>query len=224
MIPRTLEPEVMDTREEAVDYNSMVHSEVNRRFVDQFINALQAAGLNADGKILDVGTGTALIPIELCGRGDYQLTAIDLAGEMLKVGDQNVSAAGLSVRIKLELIDAKQMPYADDCFDAVMSNSIIHHIPSPQECMREMVRVLRSGGLMFVRDLLRPDDVETLEHIVETYAGDENPHQKQMFRDSLHAALTLNDVRDMLREFKLPEDWVTQTTDRHWTIQGVLNY
>ena len=222
MIPRTLEPEVMDTREEAVDYDSMDHSEVNRRFVDQFITALEAAGLSSDAKILDVGTGTALIPIELCGRGDYQVTAIDLATEMLKVGEQNVVAKNLAGRINLELVDAKQMRYADNSFDAVMSNSIIHHIPNPHECMSEMVRVLRPGGLMFVRDLMRPDDVETLDNIVQTYAGDENEHQQKMFRESLHAALTLDDVREVLAQYNLPADWATQTTDRHWTVHGVL--
>jgi len=223
MIPRTLESEVMDTREEAVDYNSMNHSEVNRRFVDQFINVLQTAELSSEASILDVGTGTALIPIELCGRGEYQVTAIDLANEMLKVGQQNVAANSLTDRVTLALIDAKQMPYEDDSFDAVMSNSIIHHIPNPRDSMAEMIRVLRPGGLMFVRDLMRPDDVETLEHIVQTYAGDENQHQQQMFRDSLHAALTLDEIRNILREFNLPEDWATKTTDRHWTIHGVLN-
>ena len=37
MLPRTLEPEVMDTREEAVDYDSMDHSGVNRVFVDDLV-------------------------------------------------------------------------------------------------------------------------------------------------------------------------------------------
>ena len=73
MLPRTLEPEVMDTREEAVDYDSMDHSGVNRVFVDDLLTANQAAGFDADSlteplRILDVGTGTAQIPIELCRR------------------------------------------------------------------------------------------------------------------------------------------------------------
>ena len=45
MLPRVLEPEVMDTVAEAVDYNSMDHSEVNRLFVDNFLDALKTCGL-----------------------------------------------------------------------------------------------------------------------------------------------------------------------------------
>jgi hypothetical protein len=41
-----------------------------------------------------------------------------------------------------------------------------------------------------------------------------------MFADSLHAALTLEEVRELLDELQLPAEWVTQTSDRHWTIAG----
>ena len=58
-----------------------------------------------------------------------------------------------------------------------------------------MRRVLRPGGLLFVRDLLRPKTADEVEHLVATYAGDETPQQRQLFRQSLHAALTLDELR-----------------------------
>ena len=223
MLPRVLEPEVMDSEAEAVDYDSMDHSEVNRRFVDQLLEC----GTESEKltqvplRLLDVGTGTALIPLELCGRTfPVHVTGIDLAGHMLQLGQRHVIQAGLQSRIKLEQVDAKQLPYANGSFNWVISNSIVHHIPDPLPVIREMVRVLGSGGLLFVRDLLRPVDLATLKHLVQTYAGDANAHQQQMFDDSLHAALTLDEVRCLLKEVDLPETWVTQTTDRHWTICG----
>jgi len=117
-------------------------------------------------------------------------------------------------------MDAKSLPYADAAFDAVISNSIIHHIPEPRSAFREMVRVLRPGGALFIRDLLRPRDLETLEAIVATYAGQANDRQQRMFHDSLHAALSLDEVRALLRDAGLASDWVGQTSDRHWTICG----
>ena len=224
MLSRVLEPEVMDTVLEAVDYDSMDHSEVNRRFVDQLLEQrLPTEGLSLDRplRVLDVGTGTALIPIELCGRDvSTHTTAVDLAAYMLQVGQRNVIREGLQSRIKLEHLDAKDLPYASGSFEWVISNSIIHHIPEPLSCLREMARVVAPGGLLFVRDLLRPQDFSTLKHLVETYAAGANAHQQQMFGDSLRAALTLEEVREMLDTLNLPADWVTQTTDRHWTICG----
>lgn len=223
MLPRTLEPEVMDTREEAVDYDAMDHSQVNRAFVDDFLAAVRAgrSELPRSLAILDCGTGTALIPIELCRRGvAWRITAVDLAAEMLQVARRNVDAAGLAKRIALQRVDAKRMPFPDGTFDAVMSNSIVHHIPEPRLVLAEMHRVLRPGGLLFARDLLRPEDVGTVERLVDAYAGDANAHQRSMFRASLCAALTLQEVRDLLVELKLPPQWAQQTSDRHWTICG----
>lgn len=227
MLPRTLEPEVMDTSREAVDYDAMNHSEVNLAFVADLLAAAagEIDGTHFDGsdspRVLDVGTGTAQIPVELCRRSESsQVTGIDLAGEMLKLGRLNIEHAGLANRIRLEQVDAKQMPFTDASFDAVISNSIVHHIPEPIKVLAEMLRLLRPGGLLFVRDLMRPPDAETVEQIVQSYAGNENPHQQKMFRESLHAALTLEEIRGLLLDLHVPPNWAEQTTDRHWTISG----
>jgi ubiquinone/menaquinone biosynthesis C-methylase UbiE len=218
MLSRVLEPEVMDSVEEARDYDAMDHSAVNRLFVTDFL-----ACWRGDGPILDVGTGTAQIPIELCRQSPQaQVTAIDLAEHMLALGRENVRRAGLADRIKLERIDAKRMPYPSAAFAAVISNSIVHHIPEPKQVFAEMVRVTRPGGVLFVRDLLRPPDQPTLDQIVHTYAGDANAHQQKMFADSLHAALGLPELREMIASLGLDPDHARQTSDRHWTLQTTL--
>lgn len=229
MLDRILEPEVMDRLEEAFDYDSMDHSHVNRVFVDDLLLAARSLGFadleDLEGespRILDVGTGTALIPIEYCKRNlNGDIWACDLAVEMLRLAEINTRKAGLSGRIMLAHTDAKCLEFEDGNFDCVMSNSIIHHIPEPTSCLREMLRVLRPGGLLFVRDLARPDSADEIEHIVATYAGDENERQQQLFRQSLHAALTVSEVQALLAEFEWPADSVRLTSDRHWTIAGV---
>src|SRR5690606_11380241 len=132
MLPRILEPEVMDTPDEARDYDAMDHGDVNRRFVDDLFAAAgilvhasseahPPAGFERLGRpphVLDVGTGTALIPLELARRGiDCRITAVDLAGEMLELARRNVARAGQAECIALERIDAKSLPYAAGRFD-----------------------------------------------------------------------------------------------------------
>ena len=229
----------MDTEQEAVDYDAMDHRAVNRVFVDDFLRTfggtnferratvpLPEGELRALGQILDIGTGTAQIPIELLRRPVAKflsVTAVDRAAHMLRIAAGNVLAAGLVGRIHLELADAKRLPHPSGRFIAVMSNSIIHHIPEPLDALSEMVRVLsRQGGNLFVRDLVRPDDYAAVDRLVETYAGDANGRQQAMFRASLCAALTLDEVRDLLRKLNLPVEWAGQTSDRHWTISNRL--
>ena len=213
MLPRVLEPEVMDSAEEARDYDAMDHSQVNRVFVADFLSFWPGSGT-----ILDLGTGTAQIPIELCRQHPtIQVVAVDLAEHMLKVAADNVRRAGLDQRIQLKRIDAKELPWTEHSFTAVISNSIVHHIPRPELVLAEMVRVLNPGGALFIRDLLRPEDDAAVRNLVQTYAGDANAHQQKMFDDSLRAALTLAEVRAMVQDLEFDPATVKQTTDRHWT-------
>ena len=226
MIPRQLEPEVMDTRAEAVDYDAMDHSEVNRQFAESLLPLLTAcqqqqasAGNTQPIRLLDLGTGTALIPIEICQRISLlQIIATDLAAEMLKVAQQNIQRAGLDKSILLEHADAKLLPCENQSFDGVISNSLIHHIPEPQLVFAEIKRVIKPGGFLFLRDLLRPDSHAELDRLVTLYAADANSHQRQMFQASLHAALTLHEVKALLQHCDWPEAAVQITSDRHWTV------
>jgi ubiquinone/menaquinone biosynthesis C-methylase UbiE len=219
LIPRILETEVMDTLEEAEGYDAMDHREVNARFVDDLLAALPDSVERRRLQVLDSGTGTALIPIEILKRrNDLRIVAVDMAENMLAIARKNVCAAGLEAAITLESADAKALPYTDATFDAVISNSIVHHIPRPVEALREMRRVLKPGGLLFVRDLLRPDDDRGVEELVSRYAADADAAQRGMFRDSLRAALTLPEVQSLLREIGFDTAAVRQTSDRHWTI------
>ncbi len=213
MLPRVLEPELMDTEEEADEYDRMDHSEVNRRFVSDFLAVHQAGW-----KILDIGTGTAQIPIELCRQEKRAIViSVDAAEEMLRRAAENVAGAGLVGRIHLELVDGKSLPYDDRSFPAVISNSIVHHIPEPRRVLAEMLRVLAPGGTLFVRDLVRPSDDATVNHLVQTYAAGATATQRSLFDASLRAALTLDEVRGLIQGFGLPPNGAAQTSDRHWT-------
>src|SRR4051794_41196439 len=110
MLSRVLEPEAMDTPEEASDYDGMDHAGVNARFVADF---LRAHGPCRGGEVVDVGTGPARIPIALC-RADpkARVLGVDLAGPMLERAARNVEAEGLADRIRLAEGDAKALVLA----------------------------------------------------------------------------------------------------------------
>lgn len=221
---RVLEPEVMDTEAEARDYDAMDHSSVNERFCADLLAIDSAIG----PRVLDVGTGTALIPIELCKRDpSVHVVAIDLAEHMIALGKKNVKAAGLQDRILLDKVDAKRMPYADASFMATISNSIVHHIPDPKRVLAEMFRVTAPGGIIFVRDLHRPIDDRETDRLVTLYGGvapsdpakqESFEHQRDLFRASLKAALTVPEVAELAAETGMSSASIQMTSDRHWTL------
>jgi ubiquinone/menaquinone biosynthesis C-methylase UbiE len=150
-----------------------------------------------------------------------RVVAVDAAHHMIELASSNICRAGLAERIRVELADAKRLPHADGAFDAVISNSIVHHIPRPESVLAEMVRVTAPGGGLFVRDLVRPESDAALRHLVKQYASDANEHQRQMFADSLHAALTLDEIRELVKKLGFPPLGVQMTSDRHWTWAAV---
>jgi ubiquinone/menaquinone biosynthesis C-methylase UbiE len=235
MLERTLEPEVMDSVQDALEYNRMDHSAVNALFVDEFLQFLTLHGKRlrtADdpsfddledkseiiASLLDMGTGNALIPIELCKRDpEIRVMAIDMAASMLDVAIQNVDIAGFRNEIQLTQADAKDTGFEDEMFDAVVSNSIIHHIPEPATAIAEMLRTTREGGVIFVRDLMRPESEAKVEELVQAYAGDESDYCRRLFGESLHASLSLEEMRNLIAEFDISPEKVSATSDRHWT-------
>ena len=212
---RILEPEVMDTCEEAEAYDAMDHTAVNIAFVERVVEL----GAN-QGHFLDLGTGPAQIPILLAQRcPKIRITGIDLSVNMLTLGEQHVAEAGLADRIALEYVDAKDLPYPDQSFDGVISNSIIHHLPDPLTAFREISRVVRPDGLILIRDLMRPDTPQAAQALVDCYAADDTPYQKKLFYDSFLAALTIPEIEVMLAQTGLTDAIVVQSSDRHWSVE-----
>jgi ubiquinone/menaquinone biosynthesis C-methylase UbiE len=215
MLTRILEPEVMDTDQDAREYDAMDHAAVNAQFVTDLLRALEDLPFL---RVLDLGAGTAQIPIELCRRAAHiHVTAVDAAESMLGLAAENIAAADLDDRIEPVMADAKVLPFKPGRFPVVISNSILHHIAEPQQVIAEALRVAEPGGLQFHRDLCRPDDDAQLNRLVLTYAGAATPYQQKLFADSLRAALTLSEMRELVATFGIASDTVHMTSDRHWT-------
>ncbi len=205
----------MDTQEAAEAYDAIQHGEVDDAFVTRAI----ALGANT-GRFIDVGTGPAQIPILLTQRcPNIHITAIDLSEEMLKIAKQRIADADLTDCITLERVDAKALPYPDNTFDGLISNSIVHHIHDAVRVLHEMARVVKPTGAVLIRDLIRPETPADAQAFVDRYAAGDTPEQQKLYYDSFLAAFTLAEVDEMLAQIDMPGAVVVQSTDRHWSIE-----
>jgi ubiquinone/menaquinone biosynthesis C-methylase UbiE len=221
MLERVLEPEVMDDPREARLYDAMDHRKVNLHFLQDFLSDFPSVKSTAC-QILDCGTGTAHIPILFCQElPTLSILACDAAASMLDIAQRNVAAAGLQARIRCQQENATQLGFDAARFDAVISNSLIHHLAHPDFAISEMARVVKPGGFLFVRDLLRPQSVDQIEHLVQLHAGAEPTDSQQLLRQSLAAALDLSEIREMVSRCGFSPDTVQVTSDRHWTWSAV---
>ena len=214
MLPRRLEPEVMDDPAEAQAYEAMDHSEPNAAFCDRLIE------LGAHGRMLDIGTGPGHIPVMLAERvPGARIVAVDYAAAMLELARDRVRGVQLAHQVHLLRGDAKALPVADHSFDTVFSNTILHHLPEPVWLLREAARVLRPGGVLLIRDLMRPVNEAALDHLVSVHAVEADDAQRKMFRDSLYAALQPDELEQLAGQAGLTDIEVVVDTDRHISLQ-----
>jgi ubiquinone/menaquinone biosynthesis C-methylase UbiE len=215
MLERILEEEIMDTERDAREYAAFDNRAVNEEFVAR---ALELAP--ASGTVLDIGTGPGDISILLAQRNKrLRILAIDLGKHMLDLARTNVLAAGLRDQIEVAELDAKATGLRAGSFDLVVCNSLVHHIPDPEALFREVQRLARAGAGLFIKDLHRPASRAELEQLVETYAEGCNDYQRQTFFDSLHAGLTVSEIKSICERLALSGVEVGRCSDRHWSLE-----
>jgi ubiquinone/menaquinone biosynthesis C-methylase UbiE len=213
-LPRVLEPEFMDSEDEASSYDAMDHSEPNRAFVARL------AELGADGRMLDLGTGPGHIPMLVLERfPGARVVAVDAARAMLAYAERRRLRSPHRNRVTFALGDVKRLNYPDRCFDAVLSNTVMHHLADPAPYLREAARVKKRRGALLIRDLFRPRDEIELERLVALYAADADDLQRQLFRQSLHAAFTPEEFRALADANGLAHAELAIDSDRHMSLQ-----
>ncbi len=221
-LPRVLEPEIMSSAEETGEYDAMDFSATDQLFAERTAELAQGARW-----IFDIGSGNAKIPLAIATLVTVPtcICAIEMSAEMLAAGVRNRLRAGADARRLLFLrADAKRLPLPNAFADLVTSNSLVHHIPDPRAVFREIARIVRPGGGILIRDLVRPESEDGLAHLVGLHAAGSSEVQRRLLSDSLRAALTPCEVRDMLRECGLAGVSVTQITDRHWSAERSENW
>ena len=103
----------------------------------------QAIGLNGDGAVLDVGTGTGFLVLLLAKLG-YAAVGVDIAADMLAQGVEKAKCFGLNVDFREAACE--RLPFADETFDAVVNCRVMWTLTAPEEAVREWKRVLKPGG------------------------------------------------------------------------------
>ena len=102
-------------------------------------------------KALEIGTGQGLGAIwfaENTKKGN--IIGIDLEKDMVDIAKRNVMKEGLERRISIMRGDATNMHFKDQTFDIVMALGVLHHIPEYGKAIKEVYRVLKENGSLFI--------------------------------------------------------------------------
>jgi phosphatidylethanolamine/phosphatidyl-N-methylethanolamine N-methyltransferase len=96
------------------------------------------------GRVLDVGVGTGLSLSDYSSR--TRVCGVDISEPMLRKAQSRVRDQQLVHVDGLAVMDAKQLAFADNSFDAVVAQYVITAVPDPEATLDDFVRVLKPGG------------------------------------------------------------------------------
>jgi len=172
-LSRVLESEVMDDPVQASAYAKADFVDVNRGFVERFLTRFP--GFDR-GTVLDLGCGPCDIPIRLLREvPGCRVVAVDASGPMLAHGRRAVNRNDLAGRIDLVRARFPSMCVRPGkTFDALISNSLLHHLPDPEAFWESVKRIVRPGAPLIVMDLARPESEDQAREIVRSAAAGED--------------------------------------------------
>jgi ubiquinone/menaquinone biosynthesis C-methylase UbiE len=220
-VQRVLEPELMDESEQALAYSRADFEEPNAAFCAHVEQRLGWLGPEASVVDLGCGPGDIVVRLAKVHRG-WRFDAVDGSQAMLMLAQQAIDQAELSDRVRLVRCRLQELNLPAHSYDAVISNSLLHHLHEPELLWREVARLGRDGAGVLIVDLRRPDSPDVARRIVERYSPNEPAVLKQDFYNSLCAAFTPAEVRAALIESGLGSLSVTETSDRHLMVHGRL--
>ena len=124
-----------------------------RSYENLFDRLLADGALNSlrdGGRVLDFGVGTGAFSLALAGKvaAPLRIEGVELSPSMLLRASLNLDRAGVEARLHLR--DAKDLPFEDNTFDAVIGAHVLEHLDDPFVGLSEMVRVLKPGGPLVV--------------------------------------------------------------------------
>lgn len=218
---RIPEPELMDEAEQARAYALADFAEPNERFVNHFETTFPE--LRA-GNVLDLGCGPGDIVLRLASRHPGLVVhGLDGSAAMLQFASERLhESPALGGRVQFiegVLLDAT-LPLAG--YDAVISNSLLHHLHDPAIFWRALQEAGRPGAAVLVMDLFRPVSVGAATALVAQYAASEPEVLQRDFLASLCAAFEPAEVRRQLAARGLDTLLVTEISDRHLLVSGYL--
>jgi ubiquinone/menaquinone biosynthesis C-methylase UbiE len=137
---------------EATTYDDKWSISFDQRCIDYARDRFTAIA-GTDGwpyeRSLEIGAGTGFFSLNLRQAGVLsEIHLTDISGGMVAAAHEN--AARLGFEIDGRVADAEHLPYPDKSFDLVLGHAVLHHLPDVEQCVREMLRVLRPGGRLVV--------------------------------------------------------------------------
>lgn len=164
-------------RQKGADWDEMRALDLPAQAVEDALLALIPAGPH--GRLLDIGTGTGRV-VELLAPRVRQALGVDASKAMLALARARLSGPGFA-HCAVRLADMYRLPLADQSFDTVVLQMVLHHAEDPAGAVAEATRVLAPGGRLLVIDLAEHSRTDLTGKLAHRWPGFSDTSINRMF-------------------------------------------
>lgn len=160
----------VDTRDY---FNEVAHNweEIRKGYYDESIKnyLINMNLLKKNMTIVDLGSGNGYISLA-AAKYVSKVIAVDISAEMLKELENNAKASGIKNIRTLES-DGQDVALKDNIADLVCANMYLHHIEQPVMAVKEINRLLKTGGMVFLADYCEHKNMKLKEEMHDLWPG-----------------------------------------------------
>jgi ubiquinone/menaquinone biosynthesis C-methylase UbiE len=136
---------------------------------------LELCHVNKDSYVLDVGCGVGATACYIAKEYGCKVVGVDLSEGMIDRSRERAKRKGVEDRVKFMVADAQNLPFKDDLFDTVISESVTVFLEDKQKAVSEYARVTKPGGYVGLNEVtwINPPPAEVADYLSHALGGAE---------------------------------------------------
>ncbi|MFH1307228.1 MAG: class I SAM-dependent methyltransferase [archaeon] len=220
---RLPESEEVMNGEEALNYfRDKSKPRKEARWYTLVVNDIYFSTSFSKGAVLDVGCGSAGLLKEFqSSNPELELVGIDGSKTLIDNAHKFIA----SKKIKLFYSDAGKLKFKDSSFDLVVCQDTFHHFRNPVKVLKEMYRVVKKGGFIYMTDLRRDVEKGFIEQAIRNISKKSIDHTR-FYLASLKAAYTVSEMKQIIKKSGIKKCKVANGKNERHTmkiIKTILN-
>jgi len=152
---------------------------------------LEQCQLDPDKCILDVGCGVGATPVYIAKTRDCKIVGVDISPKMIERSEEWAKRERVADRVTFRVADARDLPFDDDAFDAVITESVVALVEDKEKALREFARVTKPGGYVGLNEtvwLKVPVPPEVITWASQDVGATVNPLTRDAWKELLEGA------------------------------------
>ncbi|MFO7669022.1 MAG: methyltransferase domain-containing protein [Bacteroidales bacterium] len=142
-------------------FASYYDSFINKVFRKSYASILEniEPDLNLNHEVLEIGTGTGIIPFSICSKVS-SIVATDISPKMVQIANQKLIKSKIR-NIDFQIQDSYNLALPDKSFDMVIASNLFHLLYEPGKPLNEVIRVMREDGIFIAPTLCAGENTKS---------------------------------------------------------------